>query len=50
MQHTLRENLLKCLFFSYFIYFLIQGGLKSDQLRHEFQEMTSHHGVAVMGG
>ena len=32
------------------IYFLIQHNLKSDQLRYEFQEITSHHGVAVANG
>ena len=39
--------LTEMLLLSYFIYFLIPHIWKSDQLRHEFQEITSHHGVAV---
>ena len=31
-------------------FFLIQHSLKSNQLRHEFQEINSHHGVEVANG
>ena len=52
MKHTLQKKLMnEILLLSYSIYLLlIQHSLKSDQLRHEFQEITSHHGVAVVNG
>ena len=51
MQHTLQKEIVTEIFFFHILYiFLIQHSLEIDQLRHEFQEITSHHGAAVANG
>ena len=48
MQHTLRKKLTtEMLLLSYFIYFSIEHSLESDQLRHNFQDITTHNSIAV---